>query len=229
MNQTLSIVPSLPAQSLAELITLRDALADTVHELQVDIVDGHFAPPISWPFTEREPAADLIAGLKELDNSEELFLEVDCMVMHPEQYLDALVAAGVHRVVVHMGSTERYEEILAHGRTHKYALGLAMTNDVPLPAILPRLKEVDFVQVMGIERVGQQGQPFDERTLKTVELLRSADEDLEIAVDGAVNQETIVALRQAGVNRFCPGSAIAKAAQPAKAYRDLLELVAHRA
>ena len=46
-----TITPSLPAQSFREITMLTDALAGVVPMLQVDIVDGVFAPHQSWPFT----------------------------------------------------------------------------------------------------------------------------------------------------------------------------------
>jgi pentose-5-phosphate-3-epimerase len=48
---------------------------------------------------------------------------------------------------------------------------------------------------------------------------------LEIAVDGAVNKETITQLLAAGANRFAPGSAVSKALDPALAYKQLAELI----
>jgi ribulose-phosphate 3-epimerase len=115
---------------------------------------------------------------------------------------------------------------LAHAATHGYKLGIAATADIPLTDITALIPEVSFVQLMGIAAVGQQGQPFDVRTLARARELRDRYPDLEIAVDGAVNSETIPQLYAAGVNRFAPGSAITKASDPVLAYRTLQALVA---
>ncbi|MFT5036709.1 MAG: ribulose-phosphate 3-epimerase [Candidatus Azotimanducaceae bacterium] len=218
----ISIVPSLPAASFEEIHSLAWALRGCVPELQIDIVDNKFVPAISWPFTEVNPLEDL-KRLKEI--VEQFDIEMDCMVEKPEQYLDAFVALGVARVIVHMGSTEVYEDIIAHARTHGYKIGLAFTNDVPISEVEKYVEKIDFVQIMGIVHVGKQGQPFDQRTLETAKTLRSHYPELQIAVDGSVNADTIKSLYDAGVNRFAPGSAIAKQDDPKAAYAHLKSLV----
>lgn len=217
-----SLVPSLPAASLTELTALLDALQGVSKGFQVDIVDGVFAPHTSWPFTEAEPLSEL-TKLKPYADSYEL--EIDCMVMHPEQYLDTFVEVGFSRAVIHYGSTKEYDAIFLHAQKHGYKLGIAGTNDVAASDLLSVFPQVDFVQVMGIEHVGAQGQPFDERTLETVAEIRNKRPDLEIAIDGSVNAETIPRLVAAGANRFAPGSAITRAAAPKDAYRELLQLI----
>ena len=219
----ITLVPSLPAQSFAELQELAKQLAKVTKEFQVDIVDGQFVPLKAWPFTEKNPTAELD---KVSELPDELAIEMDCMVMHPEQYLDQLAELGVRRVIVHMGSTDKLPEIILHARTHNYQIGLAFTNDIPLAKVGPEIPEVDFIQVMGIAKVGKQGQPFDERTLQTVSTLRTQFPDLEIAIDGSVNSDTIEKLVTAGATRLAPGSAVAKAADPKASFLALRELAA---
>lgn len=219
----MKVVPSLPAHSFDELAVLAEAVVGDVAELQVDIVDGKFVDAYSWPFTESDPISELhkVKGL-----THDFVIEMDCMVLEPEQYLDLFVELGVSRVIVHMRSTEAYEDIIVHARQHGYKIGIAFTNDVPYEEYAALIPSIDFVQVMGIAVVGAQGQPFDERTLETVARLRSQYPDLEIAVDGSVNKDTIVSLKEAGVTRFAPGSAIAKQSDPKAAYHHLCSLIA---
>jgi len=84
---------------------------------------------------------------------------------------------------------------------------------------------LDFVQLMGIKKIGAQGQPFDEPTLARAKELRTKFPDLEIAVDGSVNGTTISQLLAAGVNRFAPGSAISRANDPILAFKELSALI----
>jgi ribose 5-phosphate isomerase B len=219
---TYSIAPSLPASSFAELYSLSQILSGEVSELQVDIVDGVFAPAISWPFTEKNPKAEF---LKVRQLSKNVSIEVDCMCLRPESYLDVFVEAGVSRVIIHAGSTTEYEKCIAHARAYGYKIGLAVLNTSDPKLFDTYATYFDFVQVMGIAAVGAQGQPFDTVTLKTVFTLRTKYPRLEIAVDGSVNEQTIVKLKEAGANRFAPGSAIAKATDPAASYKALCSLI----
>ena len=218
----IQLVPSLPAQSYSELKTLADNLSGTSKELQIDIVDGEFVTVKSWPFTENDVFCEL-DRLGEL--SADFALEVDCMVVNPYQYLDTLVKAGVKKVIIHYGSTENYEDIFAHSEKYDYQVGLAIKNDVNVSDIESLLPNFDYVQVMGIREIGQQGQPFDERTLETIKNLKEKWPELLISVDGSVNAETLPLLKEAGARRFAPGSAITKAADPKEAYIELLALI----
>lgn len=217
-----TIVPSLPASSFAELKKLAEALDGVSYGFQIDIVDGQFVPHTSWPFTEADPKAEL-ERIRELPQSYQY--ELDCMVNEPEQYLNLFASLPLERVIIHVGTTNCYGAIIRHAREHDYKIGLAFTNDVPLSFIYPYIDKIDFVQIMGIAKVGQQGQPFDERTLVSAKTLRDQYPDLSIAVDGSVNAETIPRLLEAGVNHFAPGSAISKAHSPMIAYKQLSTLL----
>lgn len=217
-----SLVPSLPAASFETLANLLRQLRGVVKAFQVDIVDGIFVPHTFWPFTEADPQRAL-ASLAPFTT--DFSLELDCMVREPLQYLDTIAALPAKRVIVHVGSTHDYGAIVAHAQTHHYRLGIAATADVPLAELTALIPQFDYVQLMGIAKVGSQGQPFDTRILPYARALRTTFPELEIAVDGAVNADTIPQLYAAGVNRFAPGSAIAKADDPVAAYRELAQLV----
>jgi ribose 5-phosphate isomerase B len=216
------VVPSLPAQSFQEIQKLTTALQGSATEIQIDIVDGFFVPFVSWPFTELDVARELLA-LKDIARS--FALEIDCMCMHPQQYLDTFVALGVQRVIIHVGTTKNYETCIAHARTHGYKIGFGILNTTDRSILATYGEKIDFVQVMGIERIGIQGQAFDPRTLETISFVTETYPHLEVAVDGAVNKDTILELQKAGATRFAPGSAIAQAANPHEAYKQLQGMI----
>ncbi len=217
-----SIAPSLPAQSFTEIETLLKNLRGTATEVQIDIVDGVFVPFVSWPFTEN----DIQGALQKLSlYAKEFALEVDCMCMEPLLYLQTFVDVGVKRVIVHAGTTELYNECIAHAKSNEYQIGLGILNSTPRTFVEEYAPLFDFVQVMGIAQIGAQGQPFDEKTFETIKQLRASYPLLEIAVDGAVNEVTVVKLKEAGANRFAPGSYISKSSDPSASYQHLAELI----
>jgi len=79
----------------------------------------------------------------------------------------------------------------------------------------------DFVQVMGIARIGFQGEPFDDQALALVRKLREQYSDMVIQVDGAVSMDNIRALVDAGASRLVVGSAIFRAEDPVGAVKQL--------
>src|SRR3989338_1609797 len=100
------------------------------------------------------------------------------------------------------------------------ALGPQQSPDV----LEPFESQFDFVQVMGIDREGRQGEPFDIKALYLVERLRARYPDLPLQVDGGVTLENARALAAAGANRLVGGHAIVKAPDPAAAYQEFAAL-----
>ncbi len=222
MNISKSLAPSLPAASYDELEGLLAALRDVTNQIQVDMVDGVFAPSVSWPFTESNPTD----ALQKLAPWTEWYeIEVDCMVRQPERYIDTLADIGIKRVVIHAGSTEQFNEIADKVHQHDIRIGLGIMNDTPRSIIADCSESIDYIQVMGIKEIGSQGQPFDERTISTIKELTDLYPALEVAVDGSVNKNTILALAEAGAVRFAPGSAISRAQNPQAAYKHLATLI----
>jgi ribulose-phosphate 3-epimerase len=209
------IVPAVIPQSFDHL---RDALLSVssfAHEVQVDIVDGRFVPFTSWPYR----GSGSVMLLKEF--SDDFILEVDLMIQDPMSALPLYIDAGVKKVVVHLESVTDLTAIRMHQAKHGYMLGLSVTNDTPLTVLTDVLKPTDYVQLMGIRKIGSQGQPFDEEVLSRIKILRSAYPKMTISIDGSVNQNTIARLREAGANRFVSGSAIFDAPDPRVAYEAL--------
>lgn len=226
---SVTILPSLPASDFANLKELAEKIASVASEIQIDLVDGQFVPALSWPFTEMlEEGSGFVETISKVaELPESLAREFDCMVSEPYQYLEALAAQKPARIIIHHKSTIDYQACIAHARAHHYKIGLAMLPTVELDEMAELIPGFDYVQVMGIERVGSQGQPFAPQALALITALTVTFPDLEIAVDGAVNKETIPMLIAAGATRLAPGSAIAKAADPAAAYLELGALSSH--
>lgn len=217
-----SIVPSFPAKTFDELKKTVLLFTGVSAGFQIDIVDGVFASSTSWPFTELD-VESAFEQLAELSSSFEL--EIDCMCTNTDRYLSQFVSLGIARVIIHAGSIRDYESVLDHAHTHGYCIGFAIANSTPMDVVARYAPRFDFVQIMGIENIGVQGQPFDERTLATTARLRSLYPSLEIAIDGSVNKETIPRLLHAGANRFAPGSAVLKAHDPVASYKQLASMI----
>ncbi|HEU0080414.1 MAG TPA: hypothetical protein VFQ72_00095 [Candidatus Paceibacterota bacterium] len=75
-------------------------------------------------------------------------------------------------------------------------------------SIAPVAAGIHFVQVMGIQNIGYQGQDFDPRAVELVRALRAAYPDMPIAVDGGVDVDNGRELVNAGATRLVVGSAL---------------------
>lgn len=211
------IVPAIIPKSAAEILELLPRLR-FAPEIHVDVVDGQFVPYTSWPYSPVGVPTEVRS------ETDKFTLEVDLMVADPLLAADTWLQAGADMLVFH---TEHItpEVLNRFAESTKISIGIAVVNDTPLEVLETYLEAVDYVQLMGIAKVGAQGQPFDERILARITELKKRYPNLTISIDGSVNQKTIARLAQAGADRFICGSAIVGASNPHTAYLELQTLV----
>jgi ribulose-phosphate 3-epimerase len=211
------VVPALIPQSLEHA---KEAIAklNFSREIQLDLVDGLFAPTTSWPY---DPVGDPMALKPLLD---QFTLEVDLMVSRPLEAAEAWIKAGADMLVFHLESIplEDFKWFAEHCRC---TVGVAGHGNTTVEAVSEYAVYADYIQLMGIAEIGAQGQPFDHTVLERVATLHTQFPDMVIAVDGSVNKETIVSLKQAGVTRMVVGSAILAEPNPAEAHANLSALI----
>ncbi len=196
------VVPAIMPKSLADLREKIARVRRYVSFVQLDIMDGLYVAPKSWPFRGAHGDFPAIA----LD----MPFEVDLMVADPGRAAHDWIAAGARRLIFHIERTRELKNTLAYVRATypKLELGLAILNDTESATLEPYLPLIDVVQFMGIAHIGYQGEPFDERVLRKVAAWRATHPEATISVDGAVNAKTAHRLVEAGANRLVSGSYI---------------------
>lgn len=200
--------------------------AGLVSYIQLDIMDGKFVHNRNWPHTPGDTHFNLIESEAEaLPEWEQVDYEVDLMIMEPEVWVPRWVKAGARRVIVHVESIKNFDVIREAVPQGMIELGLAINTTTPLSALEPYLDRIDFVQCMGIEKIGFQGQSFDERVIDHIKKLRERLPEMPISVDGAVNFDTAKSLVDAGATRLVSGSAILESDDVGNAVRELENLV----
>lgn len=101
------------------------------------------------------------------------------------------------------------------------AMGLAIDPDTDIDEVMEYIPSFDFVQCMGIAKIGYQGQPFDESVLEKINIIRNVFPNMPISVDGGVSAETARDLVGAGATRLIAGSAIMGAESTNEAIAEL--------
>lgn len=210
----LSVIP----KSFEDLQTVlvKSTFASTV---QIDVVDGEFASPASWPYQPEGNVADAASLISAHE------VEVDLMVKDSIEAGRTWLEAGAKALVFHIEGVSSMNDVFALQNEMPYRLGISLNNDTSLEAIHPYLDKVDFVQVMGIAEIGSQGQPFDNRSVERIATLRALYPGLIISVDGAVSEDNILELKKAGADSFAIGSAILKSPDPEAKYQQLLKII----
>jgi ribulose-phosphate 3-epimerase len=208
----IEIIPAIMPDSWPDLEDKASKAAGIVLWAQVDVMDGMFVASRSWPYggsgmSELKEMKENKSTLPALDA---MLYEVDLMVTTPEIAMLDWIALGVKRVIVHVESTHHLGTFLQSTRSRfpDIEIGLALNIDTPIDIVANYVARVDVIQLMGIARIGYQGEPFDERVIPKIAKLREKYPQVIISVDGGVNFDSAPKLIEAGANRLVSGSAI---------------------
>lgn len=196
------IAPSLLSADfgyLAEQIAeAEQAGADWLH---VDVMDGHFVPPI----TMGQMVTQTCRRLSELP------LDVHLMVERPEGMLASFAKAGADHIHIHVEASQDPAAALAAIRSLGCRAGLALNPETPVERTLPFLPQADIILVMSVHP-GYSGQAFMPEALPKVQQLRAAIDAAGlptlIELDGGIDLETLPLARAAGGDAFVAGNAI---------------------
>lgn len=215
------IIPAILPKDYEELEGRISDITGLVKTVQVDVCDGQFTPGPSWPYKkEDESFKKIISESDGLPGWESLDYEIDLMVNNPIEVVQDWVSAGAVRLVIHAESRGDIRETILQIKD-QVEVGLALNEETPLsevskyidiftaqPLEYEEKKNGFFVQLMGIDNIGFQGQQFDERVIGRTKELRKMYPDLIISIDGGVSLSNAKKLVEAGANRLVVGSAI---------------------
>jgi len=219
------IIPAIMPQNYDDLVEKVGLFVEVVPFVQLDIMDGKFVPARTWPYP-KDAHFDAMAIEEEgMPRWKDIDFEIDLMVYDPEVVVPKWVNTGVRRIIVHVESMKDFESIRSAVPDGLIELGLALNTTTPLSAIEPYLDSIDFVQCMGIERIGFQGEAFDKRVFEHVRALRTLRKEMPISIDGSVNFDTARQLVDAGATRLVAGSVILESENVIHTIDELKNLV----
>ena len=202
-SHAVRIAPSLLAADMLNLErdvrACEEAGADILH---VDVMDGHFVPPITFgpAFVER---------LKRITS---LPLDVHLMVTNPDHQVEQFAAAGADWISVHAEVTPHLHRTLHRIKSLGCKAGVVLNPLTPLEYAYEAGGDVDFILLMSVNP-GYGGQEFIRSFLTRCERLRNwLDSDghtnVEIEVDGGIKVENAPMVLRAGANVLVSGSGI---------------------
>jgi len=224
------VVPAVLPSSKRELEEKLALFASipAVSRVQIDVVDGKFASPVSWPYTVPKELQTMVARGEMLPHLDRLAYEIDLMCLDAEQVAGAWLALGATRLTFHAESAPDLARLLLSMRrqygtgdgfaSDLISFGLAINIASDLALIEPFLKEIEYVQFMGISRIGRQGQPFDRRVYEKIRLFHKRHPDVVLQVDGGVSLENARELAVLGVSNLVVGSALSRVARPSTVF-----------
>ncbi len=197
------IAPSLLAADMLnierDVLACQAAGADILH---VDVMDGHFVPPITFgpAFVER------------LRTITTMPLDVHLMVTNPDHQVEQFAAAGAHWISVHAEVAPHLHRTLHRIKALGCKAGVVLNPITPLEYAFAAGGDADFILLMSVNP-GYGGQAFIPSFLKRCERLRTwldtnGLSHVDIEVDGGIKADNARDAVNAGANVLVSGSGV---------------------
>ncbi len=221
-HNTIKIAPSILAADFARLgDDVAAAVQGGADYIHVDVMDGHFVPPITF-------GAQMIGAIKPYAGV--VPLVVHMMVEEPARHIEHIARAGADVIVVHAEACADLAATVAAVRDSGVQAGVAVRPETPIDPILPFLDEIAIALLMTVSP-GYGGQPYIPEVETKIAAMRgiidSRGLDVELEVDGGINETTIEQAVRAGARLFVAGTAVYGRPEPVperiKILRELAE------
>jgi ribulose-phosphate 3-epimerase len=211
------VVPSILSADFARLGAQVDEMIAAGAELiHVDVMDGHFVPPITF-------GAVIVDAIAERVHAAGAIIDVHLMIERPERHVSEVAQAGADNITVHVEATPHLHYTLSMIRDAGCSAGAAICPATPATALDEVAAEsLDLALCMSVNP-GWSGQSFIPWSLDKLARMRKAlPEHVALEVDGGIHRDTSRPAAQAGANLLVTGSAVFGSSDPAGAYREIV-------
>ena len=182
---------------------IRAAETGGVDWIHVDVMDGHFVPQITM-------GSFMVAACRKITS---LPIDVHLMVENPERQLEFFAQNGASHLSVHVETCPHLYHTLQTIRSLGCRPGVVVNPGTPAASIAAVLPLVDTVLVMTVNP-GASGQVFIQGMVGKIRevrhMLKQANSEAVIEVDGGITPETLPEVYQAGARAIVAATSIFK-------------------
>lgn len=211
------VAPSILSADFARLGSqVKEVLDAGARVIHVDVMDGHFVPPITF-------GAVVVSALADLVHDAAGILDVHMMVERPDRHVSDIAKAGADSITIHVEATPHIHYTLDEIRRGGCTAGAAICPATPIDTLAEVAREtLDLALCMSVNP-GWGAQSFIPNSLSKLERMRHAlPGHVGLEVDGGVNDQTAGPVVQAGANLLVTGSAVFGSDDPAEAYARIV-------
>jgi len=215
------IAPSVLAWDLGDLAgAVRIAVEGKADQVHLDVIDGHFAPNITF-------GPGTVKSLRKLCD---LKFDTHLMIDEPGLYAEKFMDAGSDLLTFHAEvlNGHRFDELHSTARRRRKEVGLAIKPSTPLPKWAEeRLDKISALIVMTVNP-GFSGQPMDPSVFPKLKFLSSLISEkspaTDVEIDGGVEPENVREVTRRGGNVLVAGAGVYAKKDPVAAIRVLRRL-----
>ncbi len=230
LSNPMQIIPAILQSHQQDIIDKLEqlSLAGYSGPVQIDLCDGEYVSNKTWPFTDYNNSQEFLKSIHIFeeqmpalqDQLGKFQIDLDLMVKYPEQLLSVWNMFNPERIIIHLDSIDDVEGLsislssektpFEFVRNKKVVFAISQTTDITLFDYWYNEFDCRSVQVMGIEHIGKQGEPFAEHTYQIIDDLQKRFPEIEIQVDGGVSIPVAHRLQEYGIAACVVGSSLFK-------------------
>jgi ribulose-phosphate 3-epimerase len=198
----IQIAPSLLAADFTRLgEQVRECEEGGASLIHIDVMDGRFVPNITM-------GGLVVEAIRRVTT---LPLDVHLMIVEPERYIKMFADAGANMISVHLEASPHLHRTLQLIRDTGCKVGVAVNPHTTAESLRDVMDMMDYVNVMTVNP-GFGGQTFLSSMIPKIARILAMAHDIQrqidIEVDGGINEETALAAVESGANILITGAAV---------------------